>query len=450
MPKTRGEANDAMPWAPKQSRSNLTDDHPRNEDYDIEVPLKPELKTSRKERNQKHKPQTGIEPREPPEIPIVNEWTDDAEDKSIYCELFVKEGTGQTPISAVSMDDWFEDMYQSQLSQSSALGEIVDEEGLLAAFDLQMQLADPPGLSSSDHLSADASGTNPTDAKQKEKRRTKMTSNDIECIHGIAYPMKLVKDRSDVEDLAQMLGEDLAQMDNWMEDAFEAHIVSRQSQQPLQGGALSSKSNLNEEHAFDFQHEIEDHTSLVRLCMLKDDWKNAPSKHDEKRTSRRDKKPRNCPTTKDRRGSHAADSRERVLKHDNLCTESAEMPSWLQPAKGPNPENVRQYYISSSDWKGRKQLRGEWVHFIEGKRTGNLQQSQPPAVRALPDQTTILTRPEGKPQKHAPESDGSVTKAACSTTELEEKNRRTPLEHSESKHEKKKQSSRKGTSSGAH
>lgn len=149
MSTTRGETY-AMAWAAKQGRSKLTD-HPRGEEYDIEVPRKPELKTSRKKRRQKRQPQTRTEPRDHPEIPTANEWEDGVADESLYFELFVKQGTGQTPISAVSMDDWFEDMYQSQLSQSSALGEVVDEEDLLAAFDLQMQLADPPGLSAGAH-----------------------------------------------------------------------------------------------------------------------------------------------------------------------------------------------------------------------------------------------------------------------------------------------------------
>lgn len=244
-----------------------------------------------------------------------------------------------------------------------------------------------------------------------------------------------MKDRSDVEGLAQMVGEDLAQMDNWLEDDFEAHISS-QDQQSLQGDVPSSENNLNEEHAFDFQHEIADHTSLVRSCMLKDEWKNAPSKHDEKRPSRRDKKPRNCRTTKDRRGSHADGSPEHALKHDNLCTESAEMPSWLQPTKRSNQKSIRQYYISSSDWKGRKKLRGEWVQFIEGKRTSNSQQPQAArAARAPPsDQTTTIRTPqEGEPPRRAPESDGSTAKTNHTTTEQEKTNRRRPREHNERK-----------------
>lgn len=53
---------------------------------------------------------------------------------NVHFDLHLEDCGVQTPMSEVSMDEWFEDMYEAQLSHSSLLGNLPTEDDLTAAF----------------------------------------------------------------------------------------------------------------------------------------------------------------------------------------------------------------------------------------------------------------------------------------------------------------------------
>lgn len=351
----------------------------------------------------------------------------------------------------MSMDDWFEDVYQSQLSQSSALGEVLDEENLLAAFDLQMQLADAPAL-----------------ALRKEIERVS-TNNALPNMSRVSgklcqsNPGELIKDRSAVENLAQMVGEDLAQMDNWLEEVFETHMVfSQDKEDNVPCEAQTSEHNVNKpgwtfdeisDHPSLVNHvpweaptsennlsklgqtfdEITDHASLVRLCMLKDEWRDTPSKHEEEQTSRRSSNDRRD-SRRYRRGSPGSDSHKQVLKR--LDPKAIEMPSWLQPMK-------RAMAGDTGHDKARQKLRGEWMNFIEVKRDSAQSRHVCSARNSADDDQSTDNRPGRKPRRRSKSVGSIVKKRVNSKTELETRSQATPRRKGGKACEKKKRRSRR-------